>query len=81
MALRAAIPLSGRAGAGLDPCAALLLTVDVAAGASRQVVCFLGQAEDPGSVVTEINAARNLDLEHAYAEAKGSWEQMLGRCR
>ena len=79
MALRAAIPLSGRAGAGLDPCAALLLTIDVAAGASRQVVCFLGQAEDPGSVVTEINAARNLDLEHAYAEARGSWEQMLAK--
>ena len=79
MALRAAIPLSGRAGAGLDPCAALLLTIDVAAGASRQVVCFLGQAEDPGSVVTEINAALNLDLAHAYKEAQRTWDHMLAK--
>ncbi len=30
-------------------------------------------------MVTEINAARNLDLEHAYKEAKGTWEQMLAK--
>ena len=79
MALRAAMPLSGRAGAGLDPCAALLLPVELAAGASRQVVCFIGQAEDPGSVVTEINAARNLTIEHAFEEARDAWEQMLAK--
>jgi cyclic beta-1,2-glucan synthetase len=78
-ALRAALPLSGRCGAGLDPCAALLCEIDLAPGTSRQIVAFLGQSEDPGSVVSDIQAARNLDIEQAYADLKKSWEQLLGK--
>ena len=73
------LPLSGRTGAGLDPCAALLCAIDLAAGASRQIVSFLGQSADPGSVVSDIQAARNLDVAQAYAHLKSSWEQLLGK--
>ncbi|HUI62151.1 MAG TPA: hypothetical protein VLX90_18140 [Steroidobacteraceae bacterium] len=78
-ALRSEMPLSGRHGAGLDPCAALLTEFELAPGAERQFLCFLGQAEDPASVVTDIKAARNLHVEQVFAEIKGSWEKMLGK--
>ena len=78
-ALRSEMPLSGRSGAGLDPCAALLTEFELAPGAERQFLCFLGQAEDPGSVITDIKAARNLHVEQVFDEIKGSWEKMLGR--
>lgn len=39
--------LSGAAGAGLDPCAALLGSVDLPAGGEAVVVFVLGQADDP----------------------------------
>jgi cyclic beta-1,2-glucan synthetase len=78
-ALRAGLPLSGRAGAGLDPCAALLTVIDLAPGSTREVVCFLGQAEDAASAAIEIQAARNLQLEHALEEVKGSWDELLSK--
>jgi cyclic beta-1,2-glucan synthetase len=79
LGLRAGAPLSGRCGAGLDPCAALLTRIELAAGAVRQVACFLGQARDAGGAATDIQAARNLDLEQAYADVRRSWEQILDR--
>jgi cyclic beta-1,2-glucan synthetase len=77
--LRAGAPLSGRSGAGLDPCAALLTHIELSAGAVRQVACFLGQARDAGGAATDIQAARNLDLEQAFADLRRSWEQILDR--
>jgi cyclic beta-1,2-glucan synthetase len=79
VALRAAVPLSGRTGAGLDPCAALLTRIELAPGAVREVVCFLGQSQDGGGAVTEIQAARNLDVEQAFEDVRRSWEQIVGR--
>jgi cyclic beta-1,2-glucan synthetase len=79
MALRAALPLSGRAGAGLDPCAALLTVLELPAGGAREVVSFLGQAEDGPGAVTDIQAARNLHIEQALAEVVGGWDELLGK--
>ena len=36
--------LSGRVGAGLDPCAALQMTIDLPAGGRAETVCVLGEA-------------------------------------
>jgi cyclic beta-1,2-glucan synthetase len=79
LALRAALPLSGRSGAGLDPCAALLCAIDLAPGESRQIVGFLGQAAESARVVSDIQAARKLDVAQAYADLKMSWEQLLSK--
>ncbi len=78
-ALAAAMPLAERAGAGLDPCAALRTEFELPPGATRQILCFLGQAEDAASAATDIQAARNLHLEQALHEVKASWERMLGK--
>ncbi|MBV9620088.1 MAG: glycosyl transferase [Gammaproteobacteria bacterium] len=77
LALRTGIPLSGRSGAGLDPCAALRAFVDLPAGATRELVCFLGQAEDAASAATEVQAARNLALDQVFAELRSNWDDML----
>ena len=39
-------PLSGRVGAGLDPCAALQTSVELRPGAEAEIVFFLGQGEN-----------------------------------
>ena len=39
-------PLSGRVGSGLDPCAALQTTVEIAPNGVVEIVFFLGDAED-----------------------------------
>ncbi|MBV9697360.1 MAG: glycosyl transferase, partial [Gammaproteobacteria bacterium] len=77
LALRTGIPLSGRSGAGLDPCAALRAYLELPAGATRELVCFLGEAEDAGSAATEVRAARNLPLEQVFAELRRGWDDML----
>jgi cyclic beta-1,2-glucan synthetase len=43
--------LEGRAGAGLDPCAALQIALEIPAGESRQIAFVLGQARDRTSAI------------------------------
>ncbi|MBS0580474.1 MAG: glycosyl transferase [Proteobacteria bacterium] len=80
-ALRARLPLSGRSGAALDPCAALLTAIEIPPGGEREVVTFLGQSEDPAGAITDIFAARNLHLSRALAEVTGNWDELLGKIR
>ena len=70
--------LSGAAGAGLDPCAALQTTVDLAPGQTAEVVLLLGQcasADLARALVTRIRAA---DLDTILADVRTQWSSLLG---
>jgi cyclic beta-1,2-glucan synthetase len=74
--------LSGRAGAGLDPCAALQVTLSIAPGDTRRVAFVLGHGLDR-------DRARGLAAQYAslaaceaaLARAEASWHDILGAVR
>ncbi|MGE5276093.1 MAG: GH36-type glycosyl hydrolase domain-containing protein [Acidobacteriota bacterium] len=73
------LPLAGRFGAGLDPCAALHVSVALEPGETRRVVFVLGQASG-------LAEARELVRRHAAPDAAESelrnveafWDETLG---
>jgi len=69
--------LSGRAGAGLDPCAALQQTVSLTAGGKAEVVFLLGEASDRESARDLIEWYRHEDLEKCLAGVRQRWEDIL----
>jgi cyclic beta-1,2-glucan synthetase len=70
--------LSGRVGAGLDPCAALQAAVDLGAGARVEVVFLLGEAENADEARALVQRYRAADLDAALAEVTRSWEDVAG---
>ncbi|MDB5871482.1 MAG: glycosyl transferase, partial [Ramlibacter sp.] len=70
--------LSGAAGAGLDPCAALQRVVELAAGESVEVVFLLGQCESADQAREIVTRYRQLDLDEVLAQVKGHWQELLG---
>jgi cyclic beta-1,2-glucan synthetase len=71
--------LSGRCGAGLDPCAALQLPMEIPAGESRRVAFVLGQARD--AAAASGLAARYSSLaqvEAALGRVEHFWDVTLG---
>ncbi len=77
-ALSAAIPLAQRAGAGLDPCAALQAAIELDRGAVTEIVFFLGQAEDAAAAQVLIERYRAADLAAVRREVVGYWDDLLG---
>jgi cyclic beta-1,2-glucan synthetase len=73
------VGLSGRVGAGLDPCAAIQVPVELEPGETTTVVYCLGEAEN-------IEAARALlrtwtlpgRVEEAWHAVQARWDQVLG---
>ncbi len=71
--------LSGRFGAGLEPCAALQRSVELAAGETRQIVVLLGQGEDRAAALALIDAFGEVPAAlRALAEVERQWERLLG---
>ena len=77
-ALLRAAPLSGNVGAGLDPCAALQRTVDLAPGESVEIVWFIGQCASDVEARTLIARYRGADLDAVLAEVTDHWRTLLG---
>lgn len=71
-------PLSGRTGAGLDPCAALQTVVELGIGESVEVVSFIGQCGSPEEVRALIARYRQADLDAALASVTAHWDTVLG---
>jgi cyclic beta-1,2-glucan synthetase len=70
--------LSGRVGAGLDPCAALRTTVDLPPGGRAEVVVLLGQAATREAAGTLIARYRAADLDGALRAVTAHWDTVLG---
>ena len=71
--------LSGRVGAGLDPCAAIQAFVDVPAGQERQVVFILGAAPNEQEAQQLIDRFSGAAGAHQAMEAVWQfWKHLLG---
>ena len=76
-ALESGGPLSGKVGAGLDPCAALQTVIELRAGATAEVVWFLGQAENREKARELITRYRAAKLDAILSEVTGQWDKVL----
>ncbi len=70
--------LSGRVGAGLDPCAALQTTITLEPGEVMEIVVLLGDAANDSAARTLIARYRACDLDAVLAEVKAFWERTVG---
>ncbi len=66
--------LRSAAGAGLDPCAVLQTSVELADGARTQVVVLLGEAPDAAAAVELIRRMRRTDHEATLRELTTFWD-------
>jgi len=77
-ALAGQIPLSGRTGAGLDPCCALQTSIALEPGQTTEIVFFLGETDTAPAAQALLARYRNTDLDAVYREVTGYWERVLG---
>jgi cellobiose phosphorylase len=77
--VRAGGELDGRASAGLDPCFAQRVAVDVAPGASVECTFLLGEAPDRKQLAALVQRYATPDaVEAALAAVRQFWDQTLG---
>jgi cellobiose phosphorylase len=70
--------LGGRAGAGLDPCGAIQVAVDLEPGAQTEVVFLLGEAADEAEARAVIDRFRSpARAEEALKTARAWWDRFL----
>ncbi len=70
--------LSGRNGAGLDPCTALQTRVELGAGQQRKIVFLLGAANSSGEALGLVQRFQGIDsAERALDQAKQHWRRMF----
>jgi cyclic beta-1,2-glucan synthetase len=77
-ALSRETPLSGKVGAGLDPCAAMLLEIELKPGESREIVFLLGDAENEQAATALIQQYRSTDLDAVLTEVREFWRRTVG---
>jgi cyclic beta-1,2-glucan synthetase len=77
-ALAADADLSGRLGAGLDPCAAMVTNIELAAGQSAEIVFLLGDAPSAETARALIERYRTADLDAVLDEVRAFWNDTLG---
>ncbi|MCA9319914.1 MAG: hypothetical protein KDB53_04225 [Planctomycetes bacterium] len=71
--------LSGRFGAGLDPCAALQVRVDLAPKETREIVLLLGQGDERPHAIALLQRFADLaEAGAALVEVETHWDEILG---
>ena len=70
--------LSGKVGAGLDPCAALQTMVELRAGGRAEIVFFLGEAATTEEARILIALYRGADLDEILRAVTKRWDDILG---
>src|SRR6185369_3206996 len=71
--------LSGSTGAGLDPCAAIQVSFDIADGQEREVVFTLGAARETEATRKLLFRFRGSEAaRHALEEVRAYWNRTLG---
>ncbi|MBY0563202.1 MAG: protein ndvB [Hyphomonadaceae bacterium] len=69
--------LSGRVGAGLDPCAALQADIALDPGEAKEIVLLLGDATDAASARALIERYRKADLAQVLDDVRTRWRGLL----
>ncbi len=69
--------LSGKVGAGLDPCGALQAPVELRAGGTAEVRFFLGQTENKEQARELLRQYRTKDLDQVLLDVTTHWDEML----
>jgi cyclic beta-1,2-glucan synthetase len=77
LALHSGKPLSGKVGAGLDPCAALQVTLELPPRARLTIRFLLGEANNADEARTLIARYRTADGDKILAEATKHWDNIL----
>ncbi|HET8947875.1 MAG TPA: phosphorylase, partial [Candidatus Polarisedimenticolia bacterium] len=72
------VRLSGTAGAGLDPCAALQSIVELRPGERREVLFLLGEGESEEECRLLVERWRAADCDAAVASVRAQWDRLLG---
>jgi cyclic beta-1,2-glucan synthetase len=71
--------LAGRTGAGLDPCAALQVIVDLAPHEAREVVFLLGEAESKEAAQSLVATfSQTGTVNGAFEKVLAHWDDLLG---
>jgi cellobiose phosphorylase len=70
--------LSGRVGAGLDPCGALQTVVELRGGGRAEVVFLLGQCTGAEQARELVRRYRQADLDALLAEVSRYWDDVAG---
>ncbi|MDH5565458.1 MAG: carbohydrate-binding protein [Myxococcales bacterium] len=70
--------LSGKTGAGLDPCAVLQTNVELAPGERTEVLFLLGQGTGPEEAGALVQRYRALGCDAVLREVQEHWKEVLG---
>jgi cyclic beta-1,2-glucan synthetase len=77
VALRDGAPLSGRVGAGLDPCGALQTRIELLPQTQIDIVFMLGDATDEAAAQALIEKYRFVDIDNVLADIATQWNDVL----
>lgn len=71
--------LTGKAGAGLDPCGVLQRDLELEPGATTEIVFLLGEAEDAQTARALVDRCRAMDLDEALGAVEHGWARVLDK--